>query len=301
VELIAGGVLEVGLVELVVLDDGVPVPADPQPGPLARPVRVGVDVGPAGADRRRRNGSDRVEVDRPERVAFLLDLRPRFLRDDQDAGAEPRHDLGGLRGNGGRVHPVAERPDRPRAQLDPGLPDDLAVELHDARLQGAHDGLGRLLELLAGRAHVGPEGVELDLAGAAAHAQDEAAAGEVVQHEDLLGQAERVVPGQHGHHRTQPDLLGAGGHVGEELHHVRAHRVPGEVMLQAPDGLEAERLGEIRHRDVRLVYLVVRHGPAVILERDAHSDMHGNCISSSMSRRQLVRSNLVKLEFFCIQ
>ena len=34
-------------------------------------------------------------------------------------------------------------------------------------------------------------------------------------------------------------------HVGEELQHVGAHGVVGEVMLDAPHGFEAQRLGEV--------------------------------------------------------
>ena len=40
-------------------------------------------------------------------------------------------------------------------------------------------------------------------------------------------------------------MVRAAGHVGQELQHVRAHRVVGEVVLDAPDRVEAERLGEV--------------------------------------------------------
>ena len=82
-------------------------------------------------------------------------------------------------------------------------------------------------------------------------AEDQAAVGDVVEHRDLLGRPHRVVPRQHHHHRAQLHALGAPRHVGEELQDVRAHRVVGEVVLDAPDRLEAERLGQVGQRAAR--------------------------------------------------
>src|SRR5690606_34891915 len=71
------------------------------------------------------------------------------------------------------------------------------------------------------------------------------------------------------------DPLGAARHVGEELHHVRAHRVVGEVVLHAPDRLEPERLGEPGEAEGVRVHLVVGPGPPRVLEDDRRSHVHG--------------------------
>ncbi len=102
-------------------------------------------------------------------------------------------------------------------KFDSGLADVLALVLHHPGLQGAEDRLGRLLELLAGVAHLHPEPVELDLAGPPAEAEDEPAVGHVVEQHDLLGDAQRVVPRQHDHHRPELHLPGTPGHVSQEL------------------------------------------------------------------------------------
>jgi len=63
---------------------------------------------------------------------------------------------------------------------------------------------------------------------------------EVMLYEErnLLGDAHRVVPGQHDDHRAQLDALGLGRHVGEELNWIWTHRVIVEVMLNRPNRIE---------------------------------------------------------------
>ena len=98
----------------------------------------------------------------------------------------------------------------------------------------------------------------------------------MVEHGDLLGHAHRIVPGQHDDHRAELDRLGAAREVAQELQDVRAHGVVGEVMLHAPDQIEAERFGEIAEIQFCAVDFVVRPIGIGRLENDAHPDMHRN-------------------------
>ena len=109
----------------------------------------------------------------------------------------------------------------------------LALIFHHAAFEALEQRLAVFDEELAAVAHVEAEAVELDLAGTAAEPQDHAPAREMVEHRDLLGHPHRVVPRQHHDHRAQPHVPGAARHVGEELHDVGAHRVVGEVVLDA--------------------------------------------------------------------
>ena len=76
------------------------------------------------------------------------------------------------------------------------------------------------------------------------------------------------MPREYADHGAELDSLGAGGHVGEELKDVRAHRVISEVVLDAPDGVEAERFGQPGERKILLVDLRVRDLLARILKDD---------------------------------
>ncbi len=67
----------------------------------------------------------------------------------------------------------------------------------------------------------------------------------MVEHNDLLRDPNRIVPGQHNHHRAKLNVLCAASEVGEHLEYVRTHRVVGEMVLDAPQGLETERFGHI--------------------------------------------------------
>ena len=97
----------------------------------------------------------------------------------------------------------------------------------------------------AGLVHIHAEAIVLDFRQPASDAQDEAPVAEVIQHGHLLGDAHGVVPGQDADHAAQLQIGGAAGHVGEELEHVGAHGVVGEVVLHAPDGLETQGFGQL--------------------------------------------------------
>ena len=81
----------------------------------------------------------------------------------------------------------------------------------------AHD-LERLGEAVARLVHRAAVGIELALGGAAPEAERQTAAlQQVVEHADLLGDHDRVVPGQHDHHRAEVDAAGLAGEVGQVL------------------------------------------------------------------------------------
>jgi hypothetical protein len=67
----------------------------------------------------------------------------------------------------------------------------LALVFHHAGLEALEQRLAVFDEQLAAVAHVEPEAVELDLARAAAETQDHAAAGQLIEHRDLLGDPHR--------------------------------------------------------------------------------------------------------------
>ena len=75
------------------------------------------------------------------------------------------------------------------------------------------------------------EALELDPPRTPAEAEDETPVRDVVQHRDLLRDADRIVPRQHDDHRAELDALGAARHVRQELQHVRTHGVVREVVL----------------------------------------------------------------------
>src|SRR6185295_6164999 len=123
--------------------------------------------------------------------------------------------------------------ERARADVAALLVDVLALELAPAALQPLDQHLRGFDEELARIVLVDAIALELHPAKPAAHAEDEAAVRLVIEYANLLGNAHRIVPGQYHDHRTELHARGAAGEVGQILQHVGAHRVVGEVMLDA--------------------------------------------------------------------
>ena len=67
----------------------------------------------------------------------------------------------------------------------------------------------------------------------------------VLEHRDLLGHPERVVPGEHHDHRADVDPLRATREVRQVLVRVGHHDVRRRVLLECPERVEPERLDEI--------------------------------------------------------
>jgi hypothetical protein len=218
---------------------------------------------------------------------LLGDDLPRLLRDDEDADAEARHDVDRLRRHGRRVRAVAEALERPRADRATDLLHVLAVELRDAGLERGQQQLRGLDEDLAALVHVDAEAFELDAAEPATQAEHDAAVRHVVEHRHLLGDADRVVPRQDDDHRAELHRVRAAGEVRQVLQHVRAHRVVGEVMLDSPDRLEAELLGEDAEPQLPLVDLAVAAIRIGALEDQRGADVHAPALRPERARRQV--------------
>ncbi len=146
-----------------------------------------------------------------------------------------------------------------RPHLHVGHLEDVALEGEALVADQALDDVDRLFEELPGLVHVGADATVLAASGAPAEPADElpVVAHHVLQHHDLLGHPDRVVPGQHDDHRAQVDLLRAGRPVRQPLKWVTDHRVRAEVVLDGPDGVEAERLDQIAEPQLLLPDLIV--------------------------------------------
>ena len=151
---------------------------------------------------------------------------------------------------------------------------NVALILAVALFETLQHALGALDETRARIAHVLAEAVELDAPGAASESEDQPPAGQVVEHADLLGDAHRVVPRQHHHHRSELHARRAAGHVRQELQRIRTHRVIGEVVLHRPHRVEAERFGQTREAHVLFVHFAIGRVSARILENRRHTHVH---------------------------
>src|SRR6202171_414676 len=97
-------------------------------------------------------------------------------------------------------------------------------------------------EQIAAFVLIEPEALVLNPGKPAAKAKDDAAIGNMIEQRHLLGDANRIVPGQHDDARTELHMTGLSRHVREELQDIGTHRVVVEVMLDAPYRVESEWL-----------------------------------------------------------
>ena len=111
-----------------------------------------------------------------------------------------------------------------------------------------HD-LDGFAEALGALGHGDAEGLELDPGEAAAGAEVDPAAGEMVEQRDLLGEAQGVVERGQGDGGADPEAPGLGG--GERGHHVHrgADREAGEVVLGQPHGVEPGLVHDLQTLD----------------------------------------------------
>src|SRR5207249_7416177 len=101
--------------------------------------------------------------------------------------------------------------------------------LHETPLEAVEHDPGTLDESITRLLHRDPEALELDAPEPATETEHEATAAHDVEDRHLLGDAHRVVPRAHDHHRPALHRAGAAGEVSEELQHVGTHRVRREV------------------------------------------------------------------------
>ena len=76
------------------------------------------------------------------------------------------------------------------------------------------------------------------------------------------------------------DLFGRARHVGQELDDVGAHGVVGEMMFDAPDGVEAQFFGLECQGEIARIDLVIRGLAIRVLKDHPSTDMHINAPES---------------------
>ena len=128
-----------------------------------------------------------------------------------------------------------------------------------------------------------PEAFILDPGKTATNTQNESPIGDMVEHRDLLGNANGIMPRQYDHHRTELDVFGSSRHVGQELHRVGAHGVIVEVMLNGPDRVEPERFGHLRQANLVQPDLAVGQLIIGILKNRTVSYVHNFLLSMLVS------------------
>ena len=185
---------------------------------------------------------------RLELLDVLAALAPFVLHDEQHAEAELGDDLGRFRADRAGIEAPLGIGDRPRPDRHARDLEELALVLEHFVAQRLDHDLRRLGEARPRLAHRDAEAFVLGRGGAAPEAEQAAPAAHDVEQRDLLGDPHRVVPRQHDHRGAELDALGAAGEVGQQLGRRRRHGVAGEVMLQRPQRVEAERLDQIAHR-----------------------------------------------------
>jgi hypothetical protein len=106
---------------------------------------------------------------------------------------------------------------RPRPDLDPRLWVEFAVAFDKTALERLDDHRSGFVKALARLVHAQPEGGELPPRQAAPEPQPQPPLAEHVEHRRLLGDAQRVMPGQDHRRRTQVDIGAERRHVGHQL------------------------------------------------------------------------------------
>ena len=140
--------------------------------------------------------------------------------------------------------------------------------------RGLDDDLRRLDKARPRLAHRNAEAFVLDARRAAAEAEHTAPAAEYVEQRDLFGDAHGVVPRQHDDRGAERDALGAAGVIRQQLGRRRRHRIAGEMVLKREDRVEAQRLGEIAHRQMLADHRGVR-APVLAQHVERDADFHG--------------------------
>jgi hypothetical protein len=171
--------------------------------------------------------------------------------------------------------PVAEAAQRARPELDARLRVVRPVALDEAAVAGVEDHARRLVEAVARLGHVDAEAGVLAPRQAAAEAEHGPAAREVVEQDDLLCDAQRVVPRQDEGAGGQLHPLRARRQPGEELRVVGTGGVVEEVVLDDEHLVVAERLGELGEAHLGGDVRGVVHRTGVVLEDQLHRDVHG--------------------------
>ena len=115
----------------------------------------------------------------------------------------------------------------------------LAIALDEARLERLDDHRRRLVEAPARFVHAEAEGGEFAPRQAAPHAEAKPALAQHVEHGGILGNPQRIVPGQDDGRRADIDAGMARRQVGHEVEVVGDEGVVVEVVLGRPQAVKA--------------------------------------------------------------
>ena len=115
-------------------------------------------------------------------------------------------------------------------------------------------------EARAAFVHVDAIGVVFHFRGAASDAEMQRSSREAVEHGDFLGEAQRVIPGQHQHGGAERQAGESGGDVRHQEKRARRRIIVAEMMFQQPGGVVAEARAERAVVQEILVKLLVGLG-----------------------------------------
>ena len=190
-------------------------------------------------------------------------------------GAELGGRIDGVLARGHGVDAAVERVLRPGPDLDARLLVVFAVAFHEAGLERVDDHGRGLVEAAARFVHAQAEGGELAPRQATAEAQPQPALAQQVEHGGVLGDAQRIVPGQDHRRRADIDVRAERREMRHQREVVGHERVVVEVMLGRPQAIEAEVGGEPRQPDLLVPHAIVGAVvPAVAGEHHHHADIH---------------------------
>ena len=178
---------------------------------------------------------------RRHRVGLVF---PRPLAEHDHPSAEIGGREDGVGRHGDAVEAVAERAGRRRADRGAGLAVVGAVAFDPSALERVHHHARRLVEAVARLVHGDAEPLVLPAGQPPPDTEQHPPAGEVVEQRDLLGDAHGIVPRKDHRPGPEQDALGPCRHVGEEHDVVGAERVVLEVVLDGPQGVETEGVGQ---------------------------------------------------------
>ena len=150
----------------------------------------------------------------------------------------------------------------------------MRAPFHVAAFQTFKQQFGIFDETLAAFALIDAEAGILDITKATPEAEDHATTGQMVEHGNLFRDTHRVMPGQHDDAGTEFDLAGTARHIGQELHHVRTHGVIGEMVLDAPHRIEAQRLRHFGQTHFFTIDIGIRAEVAGILKNRRVPNVH---------------------------
>ena len=166
---------------------------------------------------------------------------------------------------------------------------------HRPALQRLPGELPGFAEAVAGGLHADPEGVVFRLRGAAAHADMQVPVAQRLQHRHVLGEAHRVVPGQHHDRGAEAEAGTGGGDMGQEQQRVGLRVVVAEMVLDHPGGVVAQAVQQLGIGDRLAVELAVAetrlpHGTDLVGEAGGgcHSDPPGAILGNARSCRRRV-------------